>query len=231
MKTIIIYGLRRSGNHFLISSILQQFSNYVHINDIKLSFDKYIIYKNIKKNKERIDSKWTGFKNVECVLMSVENSIIDNTELDYFRKIDNCYFIILLRCPYSHFSSVWNVYNKNENRLLEIIELWKIYVNYFINNNDYDVIKVLYDEFTSNEKYRINMIKKLGIDNINIDVNKYINYQNSSFQDSSNSKQLYKTMENCVFKDDEKFLKLIKDKNIYNLWNKLLQIENLHFEH
>ena len=51
MKTIIVYGLRRSGNHFLISIILQQFSNYVHINNTDLSYDKYVKYKNIKKKK------------------------------------------------------------------------------------------------------------------------------------------------------------------------------------
>ena len=47
MKTIILYGLRRSGNHFLISTILQQFSNYVHMNNMNLSYNNYIKYRNI----------------------------------------------------------------------------------------------------------------------------------------------------------------------------------------
>jgi hypothetical protein len=220
MKTIIIYGLKRSGNHFLISSILQQFSNYVHINDTNLSFNKYLKYKNIKKDKEQIDCEWTGFKDVECVLISLENKIIDNTELDNFRKIYGCYFFILLRCPYSNFSSVWEVYNKSEDHLLPIVKLWKIYAKDFINNSNSDFIKVLYDEFKINEKYRINVLKNLGIDNINIDVNKYIKHQQSSFSESS-KQQVYKTLENCVFKDDEKFLKLVKDKEIDNLWELL----------
>ena len=54
MKTIILYGLRRSGNHFLISTILQQFSNYVHINDTDLSYNKYIDIKILKKIKKRL---------------------------------------------------------------------------------------------------------------------------------------------------------------------------------
>jgi hypothetical protein len=59
MKTIIVYGLRRSGNHFLISSILQQFTNYVHLNDINISFNEYIKYKNITKDKETVDRKYS----------------------------------------------------------------------------------------------------------------------------------------------------------------------------
>lgn len=219
MKTIIIYGLRRSGNHFLISSILQQFKNYVHLNDMNLSYNEYLKYKHIKKEKECISREWSGFQDVECVVISLENKTIDNTELDYFRKIDDCYFFILLRCPYSHFSSVWEVYNKSESELLKIVNLWKIYAKHFINNSD--LIQVLYDEFTTNEEYRVNVIKQLEIDNINIDVNNYIDYQQSSFHSSEYKQQVYKTLENCVFNDDEKFVELVKDEEIDKLWDLL----------
>ena len=76
MKTIIIYGLRRSGNHYLISTILQQFTNYVHINDTILSYEKYNTYKEIEKTVNQIDNDWTGFKDVECVIISIENQLI-----------------------------------------------------------------------------------------------------------------------------------------------------------
>ena len=222
MKTIIIHGLRRSGNHFLISIILQQFSDYVHINDTTLSYDKYIKWKNIEKKKKRIDYKWTGFKDVECVVISLENKTINNNELDNFKKIDNCYFFILLRSPYCHFSSVWKVYNKNERRLLEIIKLWEIYAKYFIQNNNNEFIKVLYDKLSTNENYKINLLKKIGISNINIDENKQIMWQTSSFKSNPEYKQqVYKTLENCIFKDDKNFLKLVKDKEINNLWDLL----------
>ena len=217
MKTIIVYGLRRSGNHFLISIILQQFSNYVHINDTNLSYDKYVEYKNIEKKKERNDKRWIGFKDVECVVISLEDKTINNNELDKFRKIDNCYFLILLRSPYCHFSSIWNAYNKNESRLLEYIKLWKIYTEYFIHNNGF--IKVLYDELSSKENYKINLLKKIGINNINKNEYKKIMWQKSSFINSTHKQLVYKTLENCIFKDDTKFLQLVKDKEIDNLWN------------
>ena len=181
MKTIIIFGLRRSGNHFLISTILQQYSNYVHINNVdNLSYDKYIQYKNIKKDRIRIDHKWTGFKEVDCVVISMENKKIDFDVLDQFNTLNNCYSIILLRCPYSNFSSVWKVYNKKKIRLIEIVKLWKIYAKIFIDNTNF--IKVLYDEYCSNDNYVINTLKKLDIDVKEIKKDKYIQYQDSSFK-------------------------------------------------
>ena len=220
MKTIILYGLRRSGNHFLISTILQQFSNYVHINDANLSYNNYNKYKNTKKNRERSDRNWIGFKDVECVVISLENKKIDSNEIDKFKKISNCYFLILIRCPYSHFSSVWKVYNKNKGQLQTIIKLWKMYAKYFINNNNNnEFIKIIYDEFSSNESYMVNIMQKLCIDNINIDKDKQIPFQRSSFGSDSEKKcQIYTTLESCIYKDDSAFLKLVKDKEINNLW-------------
>ena len=133
---------------------------------------------------DRNNTNWTGFKDVECVIISMEDhSIINYDKLDKFRKIDNCYFFILLRSPYCHFSSIWKAYDKSETRLLEIIKLWKIYAKHFINDNNSEFIKVLYDELSTNDNYIFNIMRKIGIDNINIDKDKYILYQRSSFPD------------------------------------------------
>ena len=136
--------------------------------------------------------------------------------------MENCFFLILLRCPYCHFSSIWKVYNKNNNKLLKIIELWKIYAEYFLNNdNDNDkFIKVIYDEYASNNNYINNILHKLNIFNIIIDKNKKIKHQESSFdkQKSNKKQQIYKTLENCIFNNDIAFLELVKDKKIDDLW-------------
>ena len=219
MKTIILYGLRRSGNHFLISLILQQISNFVHINNNDdFSYENYIKWKNIEKTKDRIDHNWTGFKDVECVVISMENKTINNNELDNFKKLDNCYFFILLRCPYCHFSSVWRAYLKNECKLLEIVKLWKIYAEFFIYNNNSEFIKVLYDELATNKKYIFNVIKKIGINNININKEKYIKHQTSSFIINLSS-QTYKTLNTCIYANDKEFLNIVNDNKIENLWN------------
>jgi hypothetical protein len=227
MKTIIVYGLRRSGNHLFISTILQNFKNFVHINNNQsFTYANYIKYKDIHKNKERIDLEWTGFKNVDCVLISLENEIIDNNELEYFKKINNLNVCVLIRCPYCNFSSIWKVYKQNKLILLEIIKLWKIYAEYFKNNNDY--IKVLYDEFSTNDNYLYNILNKLGIKNKNIDRNIYITHQMSSFQGNpQNTQQVYKTLDTCVYKDDESFCELVRDPEIENLWNSIKKLDFL----
>lgn len=219
MKTIILYGLRRSGNHFLISTILQCFKNYVHLNDVFLSYTEYCKYKMIDKTSERNDHEYIGFKDTECVVISLENKIIDETELDKFRKLDDCYIFILLRSPYCHLSSVWSVYNKNEEKLLEIVKLWKIYAERFM--KDSISTNVLYDEFTINENYRKRILNSIEIKDIDIKLNHYIKYQKSSFTDKVNQKQVYKNINECIYKDDKRFIELVKDEEIGKLWDSI----------
>ena len=216
MKTIIIFGLIRSGNHFIISTILQQYSNYVHMNCITLSYDKYIKYSNIEKDKDRIDGEWCGFKGTSCVVLSMENKIIDFNVLEKFNKLNDCYTIILLRCPYSHLSSVWKVCNQREDILIKIIKLWKIYAKYFVGDNK--LIKALYDEYASNNSYIINTLKKLGIYANEIKRNEKIKWQESSFTKNSEKKRTYDTLEGCLFKNDKMFVRLVEDEEITNLW-------------
>ena len=180
MKTILLFGLRRSGNHFIISTILQQYNNYVHINDVDLSFDKYNKFKNIEKDKERISRKWTGFKNVECVVISMENKVKDFDLLEKFNSIDDCYPIVLLRCPYSNFSSVWKTYHEDKDRLIEIRDLWKLYAKKVIEKNNF--VKIIYDKYTLDDEYILERLRSMNIEIKNINNNKYINNQKSVFK-------------------------------------------------
>tara|TARA_B110000208_G_scaffold121309_1_gene148125 strand:- start:7091 stop:7771 length:681 start_codon:yes stop_codon:yes gene_type:complete len=219
MKTIILYGLRRSGNHFFISTILQQFKNSVHLNDVFLSYTEYCRYKMIDKTKERNDHEYIGFKDTECVIISLENKMIDEAELDKFIEVDDCHIFILLRSPYCHFSSVWSVYNKNEEKLLEMIKLWKIYAERFI--HDSISTKVLYDEFTVNEHYRKRILNSIEIKDLDIKLDHYITYQVSSFTNKDNQKQVYKNINECIYKDDKRFIELVKDDEIVKLWDSI----------
>lgn len=221
MKTIILFGLKRSGNHFLISTILQNYSNYVHMNNTFLSYTNYIKYKNIKKDKERIDNNWIGFEGVECVVISMENKIIDFNELDKFNQVNNCHSLILLRCPYDHFSSVWEVYNKNIGTTKEMIRLWKIYAELFKTDNR--LIKVLYDEYSSNNKYLIHILNKIGIEIKDLDKNTCVQWGTSSYDNKNESKRIFGTLKTCVYKDNPIFIKLLEDKEIYNLWILILE--------
>ena len=221
MKTIIIYGLRRSGNHYLISTILQQFTNYVHINDTILSYEKYNTYKEIEKTVNQIDNDWTGFKDVDCVIISIENQLINNYELQLFNHIYDIHIMMLIRCPYSHFSSVWKVYNKDKTMLTYLIKLWKLYAEEFNNPESKNIIKVVYDEYVVNDRYIINTLQKLGINNININNDIEIPYQKSSFKTNEKQRQVYRTINNCNYKNDINFIKLVKDKDIATMWKSI----------
>ena len=221
MKTIIIYGLRRSGNHYLISTILQQFTNYVHINDTILSYEKYNTYKEIEKTVSQIDNDWTGFKDVDCVIISIENQLINNYELQLFNHIYDIHIMMLIRCPYSHFSSVWKVYNKDKTMLTYLIKLWKLYAEEFNNPESKHIIKVVYDEYVVNDRYIINTLQKLGINNININNDIEIPYQKSSFKTNEKQRQVYRTINNCNYKTDINFIKLVKDKDIATMWKSI----------
>ena len=218
MKTIIIYGLRRSGNHYLISTILQQFTNYVHINDTILSYEKYNTYKEIEKTVSQIDNDWTGFKDVDCVIISIENQLINKYELRLFNNIYDIHIMMLIRCPYSHFSSVWKVYNKDKTMLTYLIKLWKLYAEEFNNPESKNIIKVVYDEYVVNDRYIINTLQKLGINNININNDIEIPYQKSSFKTNEKQRQVYRTINNCNYKTDINFIKLVKNKDIATMW-------------
>jgi hypothetical protein len=218
MIIILFFGIRRSGNHFVISQIINNFKNIVHMNDVELSYTEYNIYKNIEITQNRIDCKYTGFKNAECIIISMENKIINFNELQKFNSEKNVYPIILLRNPYNMAASAWKVYKKNIYLTKEIIDLWILYANIFIENNN--LIKILYDEFNVNENYAYNILNII-IKNPIIDKNIKITHQISSFNDN-NSQKSYGNIEDCIYYNDPDFIQLFNDINIIkNIWNKI----------
>ena len=220
MKTVIVYGLRRSGTHFFISTVLQHFENYVHINDTRLSYAKYEKHRNIRKDVSRIDKKWCGFKDVECIVISIENKVIDFKEMGKFNNVNDCHFVILLRSPYSHISSVWKAYDKDIYTTNKMINLWKIYALIFI-DEDNEFTKVLYDEFSGNYDYTIKILDKMGIKDIREIKESHIKYQESSFNQIEFSKRSYDTLETCVYSTDPFFRDLMSDPKIANTWEKI----------
>lgn len=222
MKTIILYGVRRSGNHFIISTILQNYPNHVHMNDIDLSYENYIKYATVEKTCNRIDNKYTGFKNADCVILSIENKEINFRTLEHFEQVEHCYPIILLRSPYSNFSSVWKVYGKNKSKLSDIITLWKKYAEIFSNENN-SFVKILYDEYSKNDSYMTNVFERLElpVDIKNIQKEHRIQYQESSFNNKNDARQVYTTIDTCIFKDDEVFTKIVSEKEIETLWERV----------
>ena len=228
MKTIILYGLRRSGNHFLISNILQHFNNTVHINNcLDFSFDSYINYKNIDITTNRSDRVFTGFKNADCVVISMENKTIDASELEKFKNIDDCHIVLLLRNPYNNLASAWKEYilpsklnRVKPEQLEEIHSLWIDYADKYLAGG---VVNVLYDSFVESEEYRMRIITSLGITFQNVNINQKIKWQCSSYSDTSKKQKIWGNLEDSNYADDPEFIKLFKTGEHEKLWTQIQQ--------
>lgn len=230
MKTIILYGLRRSGNHFLISNMLQYFRNTVHINNcLEFSFDNYIKYKNIDTTTNRSDRVFTGFKNADCVVVSMENKAIDASELEKFKNTKDCHFLLLLRNPYNNLSSAWKQYMLNKNpkqvkpeELEEIHSLWIDYANQYLKGS---MVNVLYDSFVESEDYRNQIMTSLEIPTKKINLNNKIKWQGSSYVDNAKKQKTWGNLEDSNYGDDPEFAKLFESYEHEELWNKIAKLK------
>jgi hypothetical protein len=221
MITILLFGIRRSGNHFLISILLQLYSKCVHLNNVKLSYTDYKKYKEIPITANSIDIKYTGFKNADCVILSMENKYINHDELQKFQNIENLHTILLLRNPYNNLSSIWKIYDKKPGKIKEARELWINYANLFLNNN-VKMIKVLYDELCENEEYRDDIIRQINPNFESYTTEKQIRYSNSSYQGKDDKRKVYGFLEDCVFKNDKRFCGFFTNTQINELWKKII---------
>lgn len=232
MKTIILYGLRRSGNHFLISNILQHFNNTVHINNcLDFSFDNYINYKNIDITTNRSSRVFTGFKNADLVVISMENKTIDESELEKFKNIDDCYIVLLLRNPYNNLASAWREYILNPRpkrvkpeQLEQIHSLWIDYANKYLAGG---MVNVLYDSFVESEEYRRRIMTSIGITLQKVNLNQRIKWQRSSYSDTSKKRKIWGKLEDSNYAGDPEFIKLFNGGEHEELWNRIQMTEQL----
>ena len=230
MKTIIFYGLRRSGNHFVISTLLQQFNNAVHINDTKLSFDNYIKYSRIPMTCQRSDVSYTGFKNTECVILSMENKPVDMLELNKFNNIPDTHVVILIRNPYNTMASAWKIYMLRDKptpgKVNDIIKLWPVYAQLFLDNNTF--VKIIYDKYCESPEYIDSCLHKMKILKRGIDINKNIKWQCSSFKDEGNCRKTWGTFEDNIFYNLHEYRQLFTETQIHKLWSNIIRDETTH---
>lgn len=233
MKIIIFYGLKRSGNHFVLSTIMQHYKNIVHINNLnKLNYKIFIKNKDVEITVREKDQWLSGVKGADCVILSLENRTINETEIHKFiTNEEDVNVVLLLRNPYNQLSSAWKVYNKDAEKVTSHLKLWPSYARYFLNeNNNYDFIniRILYDKFCENEEYVKKVFEKLGINEVQFDKDLTIHYQKSSFKNGNQARKCYGSLEDCIFHDDPNFLQLFDTNDRKNrfkgLWKKVLNL-------
>lgn len=214
MKVVVLFGLRRSGNHFVISKILQQFKNYVHMNNVnQFSYDNFIKFKEIPITQKYSNHNWSGFKNCELVCISCENLSIDTNELKKIKtnNVDLNVFL-LIRCPFDHFSSVWKVYNKNIKQITDIMMLWKNYADIFLDkSNDHLFCKIVYDKFSTDSTYMHKCLQNIS-NMLVFDEKLTIPHQTSSYTDKEKQRKVFSSIKTCNFSHDLQFTKLFDDE-------------------
>ena len=225
MKTIIIYGLLRSGNHMLISTLLQQFSNPVHINNTTLSHEKYMQFKSVPITSTRVDGKYTGFEQSDCVIISMENKPIDHKEIAKFSNEGDTHVVVLLRNPYNTLASAWKVYTKRtkyprKSAVKTIANMWPEYAKDILQSTV--AVPVLYDMYVESMDYVRMVMTQLGIGMKQVDFNKKIKWQMSSFNAQENKARTHGTINNCVFNDEDEFMEIVDKQPIHDLWKQVL---------
>lgn len=168
---IIIFGLKRSGNHAIIDWVRSQLPGTAcFFNNLKPGQD-------INKTREK-DVTIIKNSSINYILHSYEDQNIIETlsliEKDDFRKqigpSRNSIIIIILRDPLNFFASriKWKGQNfsENQNLQLEIINRYLEYYN-FIENNKFNfnsrIILINYNQWVSNKNYRKKITESLEI--------------------------------------------------------------------
>ena len=157
------FGIMRSGIHCILGWIIQNlednsvnfYNNIKNTNNLK---DRLI-----KKNDTRIDdirNKISEDLNSKYIIKSFESK-----NLNFYKPNKTDINIIIIRNPYNNLSSSIkyieiNGYHQDIKINEDFDKLWLEYSNFFINNNNY--IKILYDKFIIDEKYRNDISKKIG---------------------------------------------------------------------
>lgn len=223
MKTYIIYGLRRSGNHFIISTILQQYTSSVHINDSILSHEQYTRYREKPKTHDRSDRRYIGFQGADAVVISMENKSIDFDEISKFQNVDDVHVVCILRNPYNNLASAWKIYVKDHlkpdiNKVTMIRDLWPGYCDVYMNASATgNITPVLYDAFTDNPCYRDNFLQTINCLNVEPDTEKSIKWQVSSFG-TNQQRACWGELSDNIFAHDDNFNGLFTDE-IHEKWS------------
>ena len=232
MKVIIHFGIRRSGNHGILNLIKNSgIKKCVHINDLhNFKYELFQQYSKINITLFEIDNTWTGFKDVDLLIISLENKIIPKKELEKFYSIPNIHFVILLRNPFNNAASAYKYLITTECKsttilLKYLMTLWKNYTDFFLKDENLKSTLILYDKFYKNEKYRTNIFEKLGLTYNKKHLNEIKGWGKSFFDlkaTNTNNQKIFERWK--VFENDEIFIKnILDDQELHDLWEKICE--------
>ncbi|HHP7231296.1 MAG TPA: hypothetical protein ACFCUY_10620 [Xenococcaceae cyanobacterium] len=236
-KEIRVIGLRRSGNHGIITWIRRHYDERIwHLNNISPQKNPYRnLYEHYPKEELKPEAQGI-FTKKKCLiynyenytLESITNSLLEKKHDLYLGKSQTRYDLLILRDPYNTFASILkgqrnknnftylNTYPKNHK---SIAELWLDYAKEFLGETNYLKYKrvmVSYNHWIIDQNYRRNISKKLDLDFCDAGFNVVKSYGGgSSFKGTEFNTQVSKTdflNRWQEFKDDDEYKKMFSDE-------------------
>lgn len=184
-KAMRVVGLRRSGNHAIITWIRRHYDEYVwHLNNVRVKQNPYrILNQHYPKDKFEQEAKG-NFSQKSCLIYSYENSALENvTDLSFERKHDyylgksKCrYDLLILRDPFNMIASMYAGIQKSEGAIKymrirstpkTISELWLDYAKEFLGETSYlknNKVIVSYNKWCLDQDYRKQISEQLGLE-------------------------------------------------------------------
>ena len=231
MKTIIQIGLKRSGNHGLLNLMKKTYDNMIHLNDISVfSYELYKKYSQIEISEREKNNKWSGFKNTDLILISIENQNIDTLfmELKKFNHLPDFHVIILLRNPYNNAASAYKYFLKiqcaEKDKLTKmLIQQWMEYALFLLTHQFVgNTIPIIYDKFYKDEQYRKNIFEHLGLNYKKEYLNQVTGWGKSFFENTQDASKMDIFKRYLVFQNNPFFIQhFFRNKNLCDLWTEI----------
>jgi hypothetical protein len=245
-----IFGMRRSGNHMIVSAIVSCFGNneVYYFNDIddphklfataaktfsSLNKDKFGNLANKLVHRDKYYIKNIVSSKKQCLIQTYEDknlSLINKIDKQLIGKSINKYNIIILRDCFNWLASrlqhvnkhnvIWTTITKNT------IALWKQYAREFLGETNYfgnNKILINYNKFVTDEDYRKEIAAKLNLDYAKMSTDHVLGFgRGSSFTGTkaNNNKDSYNERWK-LFKNNAQFKELISDPEMILLSNKI----------
>ena len=184
-KEIRVVGLRRSGNHAIITWIRRHYPEYIyHLNNIPVKQNPYrFLAEHFPKDNLKQEAKG-NFTHKNCLIYSYENGALENIADPIFEAKHDIYLgksrtrtdVLILRDPFNMFASMLAGGEKTNSKLRymrirksekNISQLWLDYAKEFLGETSYlknNKLVINYNKWCLEENYRKQISKQLNLE-------------------------------------------------------------------
>lgn len=175
-EMILVFGIRRSGNHLISDWLIHQYLDpRFQAMNVQLDFFYFL---------DDCETK-CGFYN--CALFGIEEHPVSAIDIAYSKHAQAINKVVILRDPYNLFASRIKHYHLFDAPSFNgsfATYNWIDYANYFLDPPD-NVAAVSYNQFIADRDYREQVVKKLGADFNSENDFKYMNKVDGSISGGS----------------------------------------------